>query len=49
MISSPDIRRRLLAVFCTFGVLGALGGCADPAPAPSGFERAQQALARGDE
>ena len=48
MIFSPDIRRRLLAVFCTFGILGALAGCADPAPAPSGFERAQQALARGD-
>lgn len=37
-----------MAVMCAFGVLGALAGCDDAAPPPSAFERAQQALARGD-
>ena len=37
-----------MAVLCAFAVLGALAGCDDAAPPPSDFERAKQALARGD-
>ena len=48
MIFSPDILRAILTAICALGLFGALGGCEEAAPPQSAFDKAQQALARGD-